>query len=202
MRIKYDSEVDILVMDLGDLMTSVGAEEIAPGVWLDLDANGTPLAIEVLGASKRYPMAVLEQHPPDYESPLDLGKAAVVAGVTPQALQKAIVRGRLQGQKIGKTWFTSISALTDYLNSRAHEGPGSAAAPEGDIADLDKGPIKSAVAVDAQDLLRRAVALRKRIGVDPLMRPAGGSPLQSAQDPGPDAIQGPRPSPTRKPQKA
>lgn len=126
MRIQYDPEVDVLVVDLGDLKTSVGAEEIAPGVWLDRDAEGTPLSIEVLGAGKRYPMAELAQHPPDYEAPLALAEAALTLGVTPQALQKAIVRGRLRGRKIGKTWFTSIAAITAYANSRAHEGPGSA----------------------------------------------------------------------------
>ena len=64
MRTKYDPEVDILVVDLGDLKTSVGAREIAPGVWLDQDVDGTVLALEVLDASRRYAAAELAQHPP------------------------------------------------------------------------------------------------------------------------------------------
>ena len=64
MRTKYDPEVDILVVDLGDLKTSVGAREIAPGVWLDQDVDGTVLALEVLDASRRYAAAELAQPPP------------------------------------------------------------------------------------------------------------------------------------------
>lgn len=133
MRIKYDPEVDILVVDLGNLRTSVGAQELAPGVWLDQDEDGTPLSIEVLGASKRYPMAELEKHPPNYEEPLELSRAAHLLSVTPQALQKAIQRGRLRGKKIGKTWFTSIAAIHEYENSRVHKGPGSVADVVGDL---------------------------------------------------------------------
>ncbi len=122
MRIKYDPEVDILVVDLGDLTKSVGTEEVAPGIHIDWDENHTILALEVMNASKRYDMDLLAQHPPNYEEPLALADAAHVLGTTPQALQKAIMRGRLRGVKVGNTWTTSIAAVTEYMNSRSVRG--------------------------------------------------------------------------------
>lgn len=125
MRITYDERVDILVVSLGDLRESPGAEEVAPGVYLDIADDGRVLGLEILDASKKYPREVLSQHPAHHDEPIALAEAARTLGVTPQALQKAIVRGRLEGKKVGKTWTTTIAALTRYTNSRAHEGPGS-----------------------------------------------------------------------------
>lgn len=122
MQITYDPDVDILVVDLGDLAKSVGAEEIAPGVFLDRDEHDTVLSIEVMNASKRYDKDSLAQHPPNYEEPMALVAAAHMLSTTPQALQKAIVRGRLRGVKVGKTWTTSIAAVTEYINSRSLRG--------------------------------------------------------------------------------
>lgn len=125
MHIRYDEQADVLVVALGPLAESRGAEEIAPGVYLDMADDGTLLGIEVLDAGKRYPLEQLRLHPARYDQPIPLSEAARTLGVTPQALQKAIVRGRLEGAKIGKTWTTTLEALTRYVNSRAHEGPGS-----------------------------------------------------------------------------
>ena len=121
-RIAYDPDVDILVIDLGDLTTSVGATEISQGVYLDLDEQGTVLSLEVLDASKRYDMALLAQHPPNYEEPMSLADAARLFSSTPQALQKAILRGKLRGKKVGKTWSTSLAAVNEYMNSRSVRG--------------------------------------------------------------------------------
>ncbi len=51
MKIKYDSQVDVLVITLreGDYAES---DEVAPGMIVDLDADGVPLAIEILNAQR------------------------------------------------------------------------------------------------------------------------------------------------------
>lgn len=126
MRIKYDAEVDILTIQLPGLKGHQGAKELAPGVIVHSDEDGTPVRIKVMQASKRYDTAQLAKHPADYREPLTLVDAARIANSTRGALAKAIERGRLKGEKKGGAWFTTIEKLTEYLNSRAHEGPGSA----------------------------------------------------------------------------
>lgn len=127
MRVQYDAEVDILTVKLGSLRESVGAEEITPGVWLDRAEDGTPLGLQVMAASKRpaYKPEDLAAVPARYDAPMPLADAARIAKATVSGLTKAIARGRLNGTKQGGAWFTTIGDLTDYLNSRVHEGPGS-----------------------------------------------------------------------------
>ena len=131
MRIAYDAEVDILTIDLvDDLSESPGAIELAPGLYADFTEDGRLLAVEILNASTKYPREELKKHPANYDEPISLAEAAYPAGMTPKALQLAIQRGRLQGRKIGRNWTTTINALHAYLESRKHEGPGSAAVAE------------------------------------------------------------------------
>lgn len=131
MRIQYDQEVDILTIDLvDDLSDSPGATELAPGLYADITADGRLLSLEILNASAKYPREVLLKHPANYDEPISLAGAAVVAGCTVKALQLAIQRGRLAGKKIGRNWTTTDRALADYLNSRKHEGPASLAVAE------------------------------------------------------------------------
>lgn len=63
MKLYYDTEVDAV-----DIEFKRGAvaetKELAPEVLLDVDKKGTPLSLEILGASKRYPQ-------------IDLGKTLV-----------------------------------------------------------------------------------------------------------------------------
>ena len=51
MKIRYDASVDILVITLkdGDYAES---DEVSPGMIVDFDANGAPLAIEILQAQR------------------------------------------------------------------------------------------------------------------------------------------------------
>ena len=129
MKITWDAEVDIMMVELGDVRKrrTHGKHLDCGGAFVDLAEDGTILAIEIADASKKYPIEELRQHPVDYDEPMPLDEAAEVAGVTPQALRKACERGRLGGKKIGRNWTTTARALNDYLNSRVHEGPGSAA---------------------------------------------------------------------------
>ena len=130
MKIGYDVRGDILFVDLGDLGESQGAKEIAPGVYLDITADGKVLGLEILEASKRYPKEQLEQMLAYPEESISLAEAARISGLTPVAMRKAAERGRLQAKKIGRNWTTTAGALTEYLNSRKHEGPGSALAED------------------------------------------------------------------------
>ena len=52
MKITYDKEVDALniTLKVGQVKKTV---ELSPEVFLDLDKNGTPLYLEILGASQR-----------------------------------------------------------------------------------------------------------------------------------------------------
>lgn len=129
-KITWDSEVDILMVFLGDVVKrrQSGKHLDVGGAYVDLAEDGTILAMEIKDASKKYPVEELRQHPATYDEPLSLEEAAPFAGLSAQALRKACERGRLAGKKIGRNWTVTITALTDYLNSRVHEGPGSAVA--------------------------------------------------------------------------
>lgn len=52
MKIKYDSEVDILLIELSE-SEIYESDEPKPGVILDYDKEGNILRIEILDASKR-----------------------------------------------------------------------------------------------------------------------------------------------------
>ena len=60
MKIFYDSSVDAL-----DIIFKSGksarTKEIEPDVLLDVATDGTPLSVEVLGASKRYDRKLLSK---------------------------------------------------------------------------------------------------------------------------------------------
>lgn len=132
MKITYDAEVDTLVIKLVDREEfkrrfSHDVELDAPGTHAAVAEDGAILSIDIEGASKRYPVGALKEHPATYGEPLSLADAAKHLGTSVQALQKAIARGRLEGKKIGRNWTTTIAALDEYSRSRQHEGPGSAA---------------------------------------------------------------------------
>jgi uncharacterized protein YuzE len=52
MKIKYDKEVDILVIRISDEKI-VDSDELKKGIILDYDANGNVVKIEILDASKK-----------------------------------------------------------------------------------------------------------------------------------------------------
>ncbi|MGB3780270.1 MAG: DUF2283 domain-containing protein [Tunicatimonas sp.] len=52
MKVKYDKEVDILVIQLSE-GNIVESDESKPGIIMDYDKNGNILRIEILDASKR-----------------------------------------------------------------------------------------------------------------------------------------------------
>jgi len=54
MKIYYDTEVDAVDIEFKRGKV-VQTKELTPEVLLDVDSKGTPLSLEILGASKRYP---------------------------------------------------------------------------------------------------------------------------------------------------
>lgn len=52
MRFRYDPEVDALYIRFkeGEIAET---DEVSPGVMLDVDAEGKPLGLEILGASQK-----------------------------------------------------------------------------------------------------------------------------------------------------
>jgi uncharacterized protein YuzE len=51
---KYDPEADVLHVKFGAPGAQYdGATEVAPGVFLEFDAAGTPIGVEILSVSKR-----------------------------------------------------------------------------------------------------------------------------------------------------
>ena len=52
MKVKYDKEVDILIIQLSE-GNIVESDESKPGVILDYDKEGNVVRIEILDASKR-----------------------------------------------------------------------------------------------------------------------------------------------------
>ena len=130
MKMTYDEEADALLIRLvnDEAMESRYShdEELPMGdAAVALDGAGAILEIELLNASRKYPLEMLHRLPMtgDEDEALPLAQAAKIAGVGLRALQKAIERGRLDGKKIGRNWTTTTSALTVYLNGRKHHGP-------------------------------------------------------------------------------
>jgi len=59
MRLKVDEKNDALYFRL-DESEIVDSEEVKPGIILDYDANDNVVGVEILGLSKRVPLAKLK----------------------------------------------------------------------------------------------------------------------------------------------
>jgi uncharacterized protein YuzE len=117
----YDPTGDVLYIYLreradGERYTT---REVAPGVALDLDAQGHPIGLEVLSASKRYSAVALAQAPP-LDARISLAQAAQIAGLSPRTLKIQAQSGRLQAEKLGANWVTTEAWLKAYLSSRRY----------------------------------------------------------------------------------
>ncbi len=59
----YDPEADVLHIKFGpDGAKYDGSEEVAPGVFLELDATGSPIGIEVISVRLRGVAAHAQKH--------------------------------------------------------------------------------------------------------------------------------------------
>ncbi|MBI4497609.1 MAG: DUF2283 domain-containing protein [Chloroflexi bacterium] len=121
-HIAYDAEVDALLIVLRDEVQADYGEEVAPGVTVDLDAEGNIVALEVLDASERLGRANVETVQVDLSPTepraasrrgpradlsgyaegqpgtwLSIPEFAKRAGVSHQAVRQAVKEGRLRG---------------------------------------------------------------------------------------------------------
>jgi len=72
MKITYDKEVDAAYLKLSDGQPS-GVIEISEGVNLDLTEDGKLIGIEILDATKKFPLQTLFSF--EYEPQLMIGEA-------------------------------------------------------------------------------------------------------------------------------
>jgi uncharacterized protein YuzE len=119
-RVTYDPQVDALAIDLADAPTE-SVRELAPGVSGDFDKAGRLTSIEILSASRRYPIHELRKLD-DGADWLTLPAAAKEAKLSANTLRHQLNAGRLQGRKVGRDWQVSRAALWTYLESRASSG--------------------------------------------------------------------------------
>lgn len=119
----YDAEADALYVAIRPPSPGEArwkSLELFPGVHLDVDAQGHPVGLEVLGAGERYPLVDLMAGNEILPSGLlPLAKAAAQAKLSPQTLKLQALSGRLRAVKLGRQWITTEAWLKAYLNSRA-----------------------------------------------------------------------------------
>jgi uncharacterized protein YuzE len=126
MRMTDARSADALMINLDEGKERVNGAELPGGVgFIGLAADGSVVAIELLDASRHYPMSALAALGED-ETVMSLADAAAIAGLTPLAMRKAVERGRLAAQKLGRDWVVTASSLTAYLNNRRSREPATA----------------------------------------------------------------------------
>ena len=119
-RFTYDAEADALGVTLAEGRAK-RTQDLAPGVRLDWNAAGGPMFLEVLGASRFYPVEQLRTlASPGIE--LTLQQAAQHSGLNAKTLRNQILRGELEAKKVGRDWIVTLAQLETYLVNRAPSG--------------------------------------------------------------------------------
>lgn len=126
MKLTYDPQADALMFILVERRTRAAqrhlvTREIAPAMYLDLDARGNPVSIEILDASVRIPRKQLNSLPSPARI-LSLAQAAKESRLSPDTLRSQINNGRLNATKRGRDWTVSATDLLNYLESRDTRG--------------------------------------------------------------------------------
>lgn len=118
MRVTYDKEADALAILLSDEEMQE-TRSIAEGVEVDFDSKGRVLAIEILGASKKYDLSgtVFDVPGPYYS----LASAGEKYGLSPDTLRHQIHRGLLRGFKIGRNWLVRDEDLESYVSRHSRK---------------------------------------------------------------------------------
>lgn len=117
----YDAEGDVLGVWLPAAGGDARTIEVAPGVHADLSPEGRLVSVEVLDASTQYAAGSLRSLPSPDEW-LTLAEAGALSRITPDALRRQVLNGRLSARKRGRDWSVSATALWNYLESRAPSG--------------------------------------------------------------------------------
>lgn len=121
MECSYDPSVDAFYFGFGNTQEIHYSTQHYPNIVLDYDRDGHPIGIEVLSASKYLPKAALTIVPrpnPRYS----LEDAAKRIGLHPATLRQQILKKRIRAEKIHRQWWVELSALDEYLKSRAPQG--------------------------------------------------------------------------------
>lgn len=127
MRMTYSLTADALAIRLGKGKGPISTVELGGGVNVDYDGDERPVAIEILGASRYYPRAELEQLAQPVHL-LTLAEAAAESKLAASTLKNQILAGRLPATKRGRDWVVARHDLWNYLESRAPQGrPGRSA---------------------------------------------------------------------------
>ncbi len=118
MKITYDKNVDAMTILLANLDIEE-TRDIAPGVYVDYDADGRVVALEILKASQKYDLSDIEMQPSDpYMSLSDAGR---LFGLSPTTLRHQIARGVLKGKKFGRNWMVRNDHMADYVRERSRK---------------------------------------------------------------------------------
>jgi uncharacterized protein YuzE len=117
----YDPAVDALTIHFAGEQHAKRTEELRPGMIMDSDARGRPIAIEFLDASTQFKKQLLESLPLP-EAMLPLSAAAKRAGLAPATLRQQIRNGRLVASKWRNEWWVTERDLEAYLANRAPQG--------------------------------------------------------------------------------
>ncbi len=117
----YDPTVDALTIEFGGRRRVARTDEVRPGMLLDCDEQGKPIAIEFLDASEQFPRLLLETLPLP-RALLPLTTAASRAGLSPATLRQQIRNERLRAVKWHGSWWVDEEDLRQYLDSRAPQG--------------------------------------------------------------------------------
>lgn len=138
MLMYYDRDSDTLdVLIAASRDRYWGTRELSEGVYLDLDERGNPLALEILGASRRYPAERLSAVAGD-KVWMSLREAAESVGLSPETLRVQVNAGRLRASKKAGIWLTTPEWFQEYLASRrynAKPAQGGAAAAKRGVAE-------------------------------------------------------------------
>ena len=121
MQLTYDATVDAFQFELAPGTPVAKTIEWGHGVYVDVDARGRVLGIEVLDASTRFDAASLATLQPPVNT-LSLAEAADESGLSAATLRVLLNGGRLVGRKQGRDWTVTLSDLYTYLESRAPSG--------------------------------------------------------------------------------
>ena len=118
MKITYDKNVDAMMILFSDSDIEE-TRDIAPGVYVDYDADGRMVGLEILKASQKYDLGDTEIQPPNpYMSLSDAGR---LYGLSPTTLRHQIARGVLKGKKFGRNWMVRNDHMANYIRERSRK---------------------------------------------------------------------------------
>ena len=118
MKITYDKNIDAMMI----LFSGSDIEEtrdIAPGVYVDYDAEGRMVGLEILKASEKYDLSDTEIQPPDRY--MSLSDAGAMYSLSPTTLRHQISKGVLKGKKFGRNWMVRNDHMADYVRERSRK---------------------------------------------------------------------------------